>query len=161
MSSPTPATPTPAPRESAAGPSAGTPSRRSLGVGRVLIAVYAVLALGATARSVYQIITEFDKAPLAFSLSAVSGVVYILATVALLRSGRTWYRIAWITISFELLGVLVVGTLSVVSPDLFRAASVWSLYGSGYGYIPLVLPILGMIWLYRRRSSPDLQPAKV
>lgn len=159
MSSPNPVTPTPAPRDTAAGPSA--PTRPSLGVGRVLIAVYAVLALGATARSVYQIITEFDMAHLAFSLSAVSGVVYILATIALLRSGPTWYRIAWITISFELLGVLVVGTLSVVSPDLFRAASVWSLYGSGYGYIPLVLPILGMIWLYRRRSSPDLQPAKV
>jgi hypothetical protein len=125
-------------------------SPRSLGVGRVLIAVYAILALAATARSVLQIATRFAEAPVAYSLSAVAAVVYILATVALVRSGSGWYTVAWVTISFELLGVLVVGTLSVFDAGLFTAASVWSDYGSGYGFIPLVLPILGMVWLARR-----------
>ena len=125
---------------------------RTLGVGRVLVAVYAVLALAATARSVLQIATKFDEAPLAYSLSALAAVVYILATVALVRRGAIWYRIAWMTISFELLGVLVVGTLSVLDAPLFQASSVWSLFGGGYLFIPLVLPILGMMWLYSRRS---------
>jgi hypothetical protein len=128
-----------------------SPPQRTLGVGRVLIAVYAILALAATARSLVQILTDFDAAPLAYTLSAVAGVVYILATVALVRRGPVWYRIAWLTIGFELLGVLVVGTLSVFDPELFPADSVWSHFGSGYGFIPLVLPVLGMIWLARQR----------
>ena len=130
-----------------------TGSSRAVGVGRVLIAVYAILALAATARSVYQIASKFDEAPVAYTLSAVAGVVYILATVALLKRGDTWYRIAWITIIFEFVGVLTVGVLSLVDPALFQHPSVWSMFGSGYVFIPLVLPILGMLWLYRRRPS--------
>jgi len=113
--------------------------------------VYGLLALAATGRSVYQIISEFDHAPLAYSLSALAGVVYIVATIALLAPGDTWYRVAWITISFELVGVLVVGLLSYLDPILFTEKAVWSFFGRGYGYVPLVLPILGMIWLYRHR----------
>jgi hypothetical protein len=128
-------------------------SSRAVGVGRVLIIVYGVLALGATARSVVQIITDFDKAPVADLLSALSGVVYILATVALLGKGQGWYLTAWITISFEMLGVLVVGSLSVFDAQLFPANTVWSFFGVGYLFIPLVLPVLGMLWLYHLRPS--------
>lgn len=133
-----------------------TGSSRAVGVGRVLIVVYAILALGATARSIFQIATRFDEAPLAYTLSAVAGVVYILATVALIGRGPVWYRIAWITISFELLGVLVVGALSFIHPELFKHASVWSRFGQGYLFIPLVLPVLGMLWLRARRPSREI-----
>lgn len=123
---------------------------RMSGLGRVLIVVYIVLALAATFRSVYQILTKFDEAPLAYSLSAVSGVVYIVATIALIKRGRgAWRWIAWAALSFELAGVLVVGTLSLVSPELFAHPSVWSVFGQGYGFIPLVLPVLGLVWLSR------------
>ena len=128
-------------------------SSRAVGVGRVLIAVYAILALAATARSVYQIVSKFDVAPVAYLLSALAGVVYIVATIALVGKGSTWYRVAWITIVFEFVGVLVVGTLSIVDGVLFPADTVWSFFGRGYVFIPLVLPILGMLWLYRRRPS--------
>jgi hypothetical protein len=119
----------------------------------VLIAVYGILALAATARSFVQIVQDFDAAPLAYSLSALAGVVYILATVSLIARGSVWYRVAWITITFELIGVLTVGTLSITHPELFGHASVWSYYGSGYLFIPLVLPVLGMLWLHRTRPS--------
>jgi hypothetical protein len=122
---------------------------RARGVGRVLIVVYAILALAATGRSVYEIIAKFDQAPFAYTLSAIAAVVYIVATVALIAPGRVWYRVAWVTISFELVGVLTVGTLSLFLPDLFAKASVWSWYGMGYLFIPLVLPVLGMLWLRR------------
>ncbi len=130
-----------------------TGSSRAVGVGRVLIAVYAILALAATARSVVQIITRFETAPVAYLLSALAGVVYIVATIALLKRGDFWYRVAWVTISFELLGVLVVGTLSLVDPALFPSDTVWSVYGRGYVFIPLVLPVLGMLWLWRSRRT--------
>jgi hypothetical protein len=126
-------------------------SSRATGVGRVLIAVYAVLALAATGRSFVQIVQDFDDAPVAYSLSALAAVVYIVATIALLKRGDTWYRIAWITITFELVGVIVVGILSIVDPVLFPAKTVWSVFGKGYGFVPLVLPIVGMIWLYIKK----------
>ncbi|TFC24907.1 hypothetical protein E3O53_15305 [Cryobacterium sp. TMT2-18-3] len=133
---------------------AGTPAQTArptpvTGIGRVLIAVYGLLALAATGRSFVQIASKFAEAPLSYSLSALAAVVYIVATVALIRSGGRWRRVAWITIGFELAGVLVVGTLSLVDPALFPHDSVWSLYGRGYLFIPLVLPVLGMWWLSR------------
>ena len=128
-------------------------SSRAVGIGRVLIAVYGILALGATARSAVQILTRFDDAPLAYLLSGLSGLVYILATVALLGKGRAWYLTAWVTIGFELLGVLVIGSLSVFDSQLFPADTVWSFFGRGYLFVPLVLPVLGMLWLYHRRPS--------
>ena len=118
--------------------------------------VYGILALGATGRSFVQIAERFDEAPLAYSLSALAAVVYIVATLALIRSGSGWYRIAWATISFELLGVLTIGALSILDPQLFPEATVWSYFGAGYLFIPLVLPPLGMWWLARHRPARNL-----
>lgn len=126
-----------------------TRSTRVTGVGRLLIAVYGLLALAATGRSFVQIASKFSEAPLSYSLSALAAVVYIVATVALIKSGGRWRRVAWITIGFEFVGVLVVGTLSLLDPALFPHDSVWSVYGRGYVFIPLVLPLLGMWWLSR------------
>ncbi len=124
------------------------------GIGRVLVVVYGIMALAATGRSFVQIVREFDDAPLAYSLSAFAAVVYILATLALVFSARpAWYRVAWIAIVFELVGVLVVGTLSLVLPALFQHPTVWSVYGYGYLFIPLVLPFLGLWWLVRHRRT--------
>lgn len=127
---------------------------RAAGIGRVVIAVYAVFAVSSTARASYQLIREFDQAPLAYLLSALAAVVYILATVSLAKKGQLWNRLAWLAVSFELVGVLAVGTLSLVEPELFGHPSVWSRFGAGYGYIPLVLPILGLLWL-RKTDSAD------
>ena len=128
---------------------------RVAGLGRVLIAVYALLALAATGRSVFQIVSDFEAAPFAYTLSAVAAVVYIFATVALIAPGAGWKVVAWVTISFELLGVLVVGALSVFDSVLFPAKTVWSLFGRGYFFVPLLLPIAGLIWLFvqRRRTN--------
>lgn len=130
-------------------------SSTATGIGRVLIAVYAVMALGATARSLFQIATKFDEAPVAYVLSAVAGLVYIVATIALVRSSRVWFRVAVIAIVFELVGVLTIGTLSLVDPVLFPADTVWSSFGAGYLFIPLALPVLGLIWLYRVHKSQE------
>jgi hypothetical protein len=132
------------------------------GLGRVLVAVYGVLALAATGRSLVQIVEAFDEAPLAYTLSAVSAVVYILATVALVYSGsRAWYAVAWVAISFELLGVLVVGTYSVFRPDLFPDETVWSWFGAGYVFVPLFLPFVGIWWLVAHRPGRVMPPLPV
>ncbi len=133
-------------------PTAPVPRPTRSGPGTVLVAVYAVLALAATGRSVLQVSEYFDRAPLAYVLSAAAAAIYIVATVALARGGRTSRRVALVAISVELLGVLVVGAASYVAPDAFPDKTVWSHFGSGYGFVPLVLPVLGLLWL--RRTAP-------
>jgi hypothetical protein len=115
--------------------------------------LYAIFAIAATSRSVLQLATRFDEAPVAYLLSALAAAVYIVATVALARGDRG-RRIATWAIAFELVGVLTVGTLSILDPALFPRATVWSYYGAGYLLIPLVLPIVGLWWLRRTRPTP-------
>lgn len=120
------------------------PDRSNLGrgVGRLLVAVYAIFALSSSARALLQLATEFSNAPLAYLLSAVAALVYLVATVALAKDLR---RLALATIGFELVGVLVVGTLTSLDGELFPDQTVWSGFGAGYGFVPLVLPVLGLL----------------
>lgn len=121
----------------------------SNGFGRVLVAVYAIFALAASARSITQLLTKATEAPVAYALSAVAGIVYVVATWALATGRRA---VAAATIGFELAGVIVVGIVSVVDGALFPDQTVWSDFGRGYGFIPLVLPFVGLWWL--RRTAP-------
>ncbi|MVA75553.1 hypothetical protein GC722_05855 [Auraticoccus sp. F435] len=128
-------------------------TRTRSGLGRVLIAVYAVFALAATARTLVQVVERFEVAPLAFTLSGVAALVYCLATAGLARGGRGSRRVAWLSCTVELVGVLAIGTLSWVRPEWFPEATVWSHFGQGYGFVPVLLPVLGLLWL-RRTASP-------
>ncbi|MFE0022412.1 hypothetical protein [Amycolatopsis sp. NPDC059021] len=121
------------------------------GPGRVLVAVYAIFALAATSRAGVQIGTKFHEAPLAYTLSAFAAVVYVVATIALAKGDRWWW-VATAACTVELLGVLAIGTLSIFDRAAFPQATVWSVYGQGYLFIPLVLPVIGLYWL--RRTAP-------
>jgi hypothetical protein len=124
------------------------------GLGRVLLLVYGIFALSASARALVQITTHFSEAPLAYLLSAFAGLVYIAATVGLAIGGARGRLMALTSCSIELIGVLVVGTLSIADAVAFPDDTVWSRYGSGYGYVPLVLPFIGLWWLWRNRPRP-------
>jgi len=110
------------------------------------VAVYGILALAATARGIYQVSVKLDEAPVAYLLSLVSGIIYVVATIAL---AKDWRTAAWWAVSIELVGVLTVGVLSLTVVDDFPDETVWSAFGQGYGYIPVVLPFLGLLWLWR------------
>jgi len=136
-----------------AAPKAQSKDTRNTGPGRLLIAVYAVFAISATARAGYQILTKFNEAPLAYLLSAFAALVYVVATISLTRPGRTWFKVSVAAVLVELIGVVVVGALSIFDSVNFPHETVWSLFGRGYAFVPLLLPILGLVWLYRRRPS--------
>jgi hypothetical protein len=119
---------------------------KSRGIGTVVIAVYGVFALSASVRASYQLLRKYEEAPLAYWLSLLAAVVYIIATFAL---AKRKYDLANKTLMFELAGVLIIGTLSLTVPSLFDHPSVWSYYGMGYGFIPLLLPIFGLWWVRR------------
>lgn len=125
---------------------------RQAGLGRIIIAVYGIFAISSTARAGYQILTKFDEAPLAYALSAVAAVVYIIATIALASHRSGSWRLSLTAILVELAGVVIVGILSFALPQDFAHPAVWSHFGQGYGYIPLVLPLIGLWWLLRHRE---------
>ncbi|WNB84475.1 hypothetical protein [Cellulomonas sp. ATA003] len=135
----------------AAGPAAGHGSPTASGPGRVLVAVYGVFALAASARAGVQLLRDWHEAPVAYGLSALAAAVYWVATVAFARGAR---RVAGAAVVVELVGVLVVGTWSLMDPGSFPRATVWSGFGSGYGFVPLVLPLVGLAWLWRSRLMP-------
>jgi hypothetical protein len=142
-------------------PTPSQPASTRTGPGRLLVAIYALFALSASARAGVQIATKFHHAPVAYLLSAFAAVVYILATVTLTVGSRTARRIALVSCSVELVGVLAVGTWSLADPATFPDATVWSSYGSGYGFVPLVLPVFGLLWLRRWRDSARPRPTIV
>ena len=122
------------------------------GPGRLLVAVYGVFAIGATSRAIVQIAVQFDEAPLAYALSAFAAIVYDVATVTLALGGRGSRRIATAACTTELAGVLAIGTFTLVDPAAFPDDTVWSGYGQGYVFIPLILPLIGLLWL--RHTAP-------
>ena len=142
-------------------PTASQPDLTRTGPGRLLVAIYALFALSASARAGVQIATKFSHAPVAYVLSAFAAVVYILATVTLTVGSPTARRIAVLSCSIELVGVLAVGTWSLADPATFPDATVWSSYGSGYGFVPLVLPVFGLLWLRRWSRRARTQQTSV
>ncbi|MEG3629502.1 hypothetical protein [Streptomyces poriticola] len=132
-----------------------TPGRERLigGPGIVLVWLYGVMVVGAVSRSAYQIATEFGRAPLAYTLSALAGLVYGFITYTLVRGGERARRAALVCCAAELVGVLTVGTWTLVDPSAFPDATVWSDYGMGYLFIPVLLPLTALYWLRRARGA--------
>jgi len=116
------------------------------GFGRVLVFVYGVLAFAASGRASFELTTKFSEAPVPYALSILAAVVYVIATWALATNRR---RIALVAVGIELVGVLAVGFTSLLATDKFPEASVWSDFGVGYGWVPLVLPLVGIWWILR------------
>ncbi len=125
----------------------------SAGWGRALVFCYGLFAVAATGRSVLQLLSYPERAPLAYALSLVAALIYVVATACLVNGSRTAWKVAGAACSIELLGVLSVGALSYAAPDLFPDRTVWSHFGQGYGFVPLVLPVAGLAWLGRTRPT--------
>ncbi|MCY7396326.1 MAG: hypothetical protein LH468_09295 [Nocardioides sp.] len=132
-------------------PTTTRPSRS--GAHQVLIVLYALFTLAAGARSIVQLASDAGRAPVAYTLSLVAAVTYAVGWYAIREAADGRAGLASVTLWIELGGVLVGGTLSLVARDLFPDASVWSDYGIGYGFVPAVLPVAGLLWLRHRRGS--------
>jgi len=115
----------------------------------VLIVVYSILGLAAAGRATVQILEKFSEAPVAYTVSALSAIVYIVIAVALWRG---WETVALVGSSIELLGVVVVGTLGYVDSSLWPDETVWTGFGSGYGWVPLLLPLVALYFLIKGRQ---------
>lgn len=143
-------------------PSTSTTERTGIGwgPGRLLLSLYGVLTVAALSRSVFEISTRFHEAPLAYLLSLAASVIYAVITVALWRGGEAARRVALVSCTVELVGVIAVGTLTIVDSSAFPDATVWSDYGIGYFFLPLTLPVGGLAWL-RHSCGVGRQPQQL
>jgi hypothetical protein len=136
--------------------------RRPLGPGRVLAFGYGLFVVAAGSRAIVQLGSHAGRAPLAYGLSAFAACVYIAGLVLLLRVDRSGRGIgaARALCVAELTGVITVGTASLIWADHFPEATVWSHFGSGYSFVPVVLPLLGLSWLRHitGRDEPQTAP---
>lgn len=139
---------TPAPSDA---PAEKAPFDLGTGPGRVLVWFYGVFTVAAASRAIVQMILDFGKAPLAYVLSAVAALVYGFITYSLVRGGEKARRAALVCCAAELTGVLVVGTWTLLEPSAFADATVWSDFGMGYVFIPVILPVTGLLWLRRAK----------
>lgn len=118
---------------------------------RVLVAAYTVLAVAAGARAGVQLATRAGEAPVPYALSAVAALVYLVLAVALRRRGR-WLAVAAVAAAAELAGVLAIGTAERLGVVAWPDQTVWSGYGAGYGFAPLVLPVVALVVLRRQAA---------
>ncbi|MFK4070113.1 hypothetical protein [Streptomyces sp. NPDC029674] len=130
-----------------------TRQKRITGPGILLVWLYGVMVVGAVSRSAVQISTDFGKAPLAYSLSALAGLVYGFITYSLVRGGAAARTAALVCCAAELVGVLGVGTWTLVEPSAFPDSTVWSDFGMGYLFIPVLLPVTAIFWLLKARRA--------
>lgn len=116
-------------------------------IGQILAVSYPVLALSTGARATYQLcckpgVTDY----FAPSLSAVASLFYLLATIGfIVRRPWAWYLAVGL-LAFETAGVLLVGSLSLLRPGLIGHTA-WTHFGQDYGFLPLLQPVLGLVWL--------------
>ena len=120
---------------------------------KALLAFYALFTLAAGARALVQLVTQYDEAPVAYWLSLAAAVTYALGWYAIREASAGNTGFASVMLWIELAGVVTVGTLSLVRSEWFPDASVWSGYGIGYGFVPLALPVAGLIWLRHEKRG--------
>jgi hypothetical protein len=127
------------------------PGGRRVDGTRVLLWVYAIFVVAAGARSLVQLATHPGRALLAYLLSALAAVVYAAGFTLIGRAARGAPRGPAVACAvIELTGVLAVGLASVIDPAAFPDATVWSDFGAGYLWAPLVLPVVVLGWARRR-----------
>jgi hypothetical protein len=112
---------------------------------------YGLWAVAALSRAGYQYLVRRPDDFTPTHISLFVGALYVLIIIALRRrSPHAWWS-ALLLLWVELLGVLLVGTIDVLWQP-FPYSSVWSAYGAGYLFMPLVLPLAGLVWLVRRET---------
>lgn len=120
--------------------------------GVILAVSYPVLALSAGVRSIYQLfLKEGVTNYLPAVLSGIAALCYLLATVGFVVRKRWAWRLSVSMLTFEMVMVLLIGTLSLYMPDTI-GRTVWGRFGADYGYFPLIQPLLGLAWLFHRET---------
>ena len=122
--------------------------RPSWGLGRVVMVIFWAFGVWTTANAIIDLF-HLDDEPLGPALTALlAGLVYLLAALGITHNGKRMRILGWTTVTLELIGPLMVGMMSVGISQLSVSRSAWANCGADYYYLPLIIPIIGLIWLW-------------
>ena len=111
------------------------------------VALYGFWSVAVLSRALVQYATRPIVA-LPTHLSLLAGIIYVAITIWAWKGQiRRVRRGLW----SELIGVLLVSIGESFAPLPY--ASAWSQYGAGYLWLPLLLPIGGIVLSYRRTDT--------
>jgi hypothetical protein len=114
---------------------------------RGLALLYLFWAVALCSRAIWQYMTRSgDLRPT--HLSLIAGLIYVAIVV------WAWYgqrKFLMLGLVVELMGVLAISIGELRWPLPY--ASAWSQFGSGYLYMPIILPILGLLHLSMKRAE--------
>jgi hypothetical protein len=113
---------------------------------------YGLWAFSALGRSSWEYLFKQNVTTYAPAhLSTFVGVLYIFIIVGLRHRSPRWWWATLVLLAVELVGVLIVGTIDIIWHP-FPYATVWSSYGRGYFFMPLLLPFAGLWWMLRKET---------
>ncbi len=124
------------------------------GAGMILAISYPVLALSTGVRAVYQGFFKDEVTNyLAVALSGIAAICYLLATIGFTYRRKWAWQLSVAVLGFETLMTFIVGGLSLTTAyaDVI-GRTVWRSFGADYGYLPLIQPILGLLWLFHPQT---------
>jgi len=127
-------------------------AKTARGASDVLGFFYGLWAFSALGRSSWEYLFKQNvRTYVPAHLSTFVGLLYIFIIIGLHRRTPRWW---WITLGLliaELAGVLIVGTIDVIWRP-FPYATVWSNFGIGYFFMPLLLPFVGLWYMLRKQT---------
>ncbi len=126
--------------------------RPSWGLGRIVMAIFWIFGLLTTVPAVIDLIRDVNS-PIGPRLVAVlAGAIYLVIAVGITHNGRKMRLISWAAMIAAFVGPYIMGLFELGVEPVSEVSSAWSHFGAQYWYVPLVLPLVGFVWMWR--SNP-------
>lgn len=122
--------------------------RPALGLGRIVMAIFWLFGAWTLIVSIRSLI-GIGGEPLGPALvSLLAALIYLTAAIALTHNGRRMRMVGWASVGISLAGPILTGLLGVGTSEVSAEFSPWSRFGEYYYYLPLVIPVIGLVWLW-------------
>ena len=124
----------------------------SLGLGRIIIAMFWLLGACIFVMAIIDLFHAQGQPWGPRIVALLAGIDYLVAATALTHNGRRMRVVGWVTIALSIAIPIILWVASLGLDELNSARSAWTGLGADFSYLPLVVSIIGLIWMWR--SNP-------
>lgn len=129
----------------------------SHGWGRLVMAAFWVAGAGITVVALWQLFRDVGAPVGPRLVTLFAGLVYLGAALGLTHNGRRMRRVAWGCVSVAFAGPIIVGLLQLGVAAEPVPWSPWHGFGIQSWFVSLLLPVVGMAWLWWSNPSRIVQ----
>ncbi len=124
----------------------------SLGLGRIIIALFWVLGAWIFVTAILDLFHAQGQPWGPRIVALLAGVDYLIAATALTHNGRRMRLVGWATITLSIAIPVILWVASLGLDELNSARSAWTGFGVDFYYAPLIVSVIGLVWMWR--SNP-------